>query len=145
MQMFSFIYLILVSRGPASPPPPPPPPLKRPLYPLAGVRCFYTTQPPPRRCTEELPEKCLGVIRLVNLDLDGAEPLEHVNPASPSTPSLPEGLSPSEGEPASLGSRRAGRPGRSGAAGTEGPGSVAVGGGEAAAPSLPGRANATNA
>ena len=27
------------------------------------------------RCSEELPEKCLGVIRLINLDLDGAKPL----------------------------------------------------------------------
>lgn len=30
------------------------------------------------RCEEELPEKCIGVIRLVNLDLQGAEPLEPV-------------------------------------------------------------------
>ena len=106
------------------------------------IRHHTTT---PRRCTEELPEKCLGVIRLINLDLDGAEPLDHVNPASPPTISPPEGSPYSEGEAAPAGSRRAGRRERSVAVGIEGPRSIAVSGAEPVAPSPSGRAIATNA
>ncbi|CAM9995770.1 unnamed protein product [Choristocarpus tenellus] len=28
------------------------------------------------RCEEELPERCIGLIRLINLNLEGAEPLD---------------------------------------------------------------------
>lgn len=60
------------------------------------------------RCEEELPEKCIGVIRLVNLDLDGAEPLEEpkivadaagspVSTANGGAPPGSKGTSPLEG------------------------------------------------
>lgn len=49
------------------------------------------------RCEEELPEKCIGVIRLVNLDLDGAEPLEEpkedIDPADSPISSATDGAS----------------------------------------------------
>lgn len=44
--------------------------------------------PPFCRCAEELPEKCIGVIRLVNLDMDGAEPLYDSEPKPSPPPSI---------------------------------------------------------
>ncbi|CAN0343527.1 unnamed protein product [Ascophyllum nodosum] len=44
------------------------------------------------RCAEELPEKCIGVIRLVNVDIGRAEPLYSPEPTSaPPSPSLAGG------------------------------------------------------
>lgn len=51
---------------------------------LLSMALYATT--PVHRCNEELPEKCIGVIRLINLDLEGAEPLEDPNPKDPQTP-----------------------------------------------------------
>ncbi|CAN0123082.1 unnamed protein product [Ectocarpus fasciculatus] len=42
-----------------------------------AVTAKNATHTPTCRCDEELPETVMGVIRLVNLDIDMAEPLYH--------------------------------------------------------------------
>lgn len=100
------------------------------------------------RCEEELPEKCIGVIRLVNLDLDGAEPLEEpkedIDPADSPLSSATDGTS-SGGKRASPNGgsegwdrNRVGEKVSPGTFGMPGPPSIAAGG-------VTGRAVALNA